>query len=125
MHALLNTIATLPVCKSAQRLFHGRGGKFPGCEHLSLDIYPPALVLTSFAPLADDALQTIGDALQARWQQGQWWIGPDAFFFEEGTAVQYEQARYGEFRLQPDGATLLVGLRDQALKPIGHTRPAW
>ena len=63
--------------------------------------------------------------LQARWQQGQWWIGPDAFFFEEGTAAQYEQARYGEFRLQPDGATLLVGLRDQALKPIGHTRPAW
>ena len=69
-----------------------------------------------------DAAQRL---LQARWQQGQRWIGPDAFFFEEGTAAQYEQPRYGEFRLQPDGATLLVGLRDQALKPIGHTRPAW
>ena len=72
-----------------------------------------------------DALATAQRLMQARWQQGQWWIGPDAFFFEEGTAAQYEQARYGEFRLQADGATLLVGLRDQALKPIGHTRPAW
>lgn len=72
-----------------------------------------------------DALAPDQRLLQARWQQGQWWIGPDAFFFEEGTAAQYEQARYGEFRLQADGGTLLVGLRDQALKPIGHTRPAW
>ncbi|NEX89775.1 GDYXXLXY domain-containing protein [Aeromonas rivipollensis] len=72
-----------------------------------------------------DALAPDQRLLQVRRQHNQWWIGPDAFFFEEGTAVQYEQARYGEFRLQPDGATLLVGLRDQALKPIGHTRPAW
>lgn len=72
-----------------------------------------------------DALAPDQRLLQARWQQGQWWIGPDAFFFEEGTGEQYEQARYGEFRLQPDGGTLLVGLRDEALKPIGHTRPAW
>ena len=72
-----------------------------------------------------DALAPDERLLLARWQQGQWRIGPDAFFFEEGTAAQYEQARYGEFRLQADGATLLVGLRDEALKPIGHTRPAW
>ena len=69
MHALLEAIATLPASQQAQRLFHGRGGLFPGCEHLSLDLYPPAVVLTSFAPLADEALQSVGDALQQRWQQ--------------------------------------------------------
>ncbi|WP_395027069.1 class I SAM-dependent methyltransferase [Comamonas odontotermitis] len=69
MNALLDAIAAMPVCKDAQRLFHGRGGLHPGCEHLSLDIFPPAIVLTSFAPLEGSDLQTIGDALQARWQQ--------------------------------------------------------
>lgn len=63
--------------------------------------------------------------LRVRNVQGQWRIGPDAFFFEEGAGAQYEQARYGEFRLQEDGDTLLVGLRDEAFKPIGHSRPAW
>ena len=69
MNALLDAIANMPATKEAQRLFHGRGGCFPGCEHLSLDIFPPALLLTSFAPLDGSDLQTIGAALQARWQQ--------------------------------------------------------
>src|SRR5690606_2156994 len=69
MHALLEAIATMPASQQAQRLFHGRGGLVPGCEHLSLDLYPPAVVLTSFAPLADEALQSVGGALQQRWQQ--------------------------------------------------------
>ncbi len=68
MNALLDAIAALPACQAAQRIFHGRGGRFPGCEHLSLDIFPPVLVLTSFAPLEGSDLQTIGDALQNRWQ---------------------------------------------------------
>ncbi|MBL0578832.1 GDYXXLXY domain-containing protein [Aeromonas caviae] len=63
--------------------------------------------------------------LKVRQRDGQWFIGPDAFFFEEGTGDQYESARYGEFRLQEDGSTLLVGLRDEVFTPLGHTRPAW
>jgi hypothetical protein len=55
-----------------------------------------------------------------RQRDGQWFIGPDAFFFEEGTGDQYESARYGEFRLQEDGSTLLVGLRDEAFTPGSH-----
>ena len=69
MNALLDAIAHMPAYKDAQRIFHGRGGKYPGCEHLSLDIFPPAIVLTSFAPLEGSDLQTVGDALAARWQQ--------------------------------------------------------
>ena len=51
MQALLQAIATMPFPVDAQRIFHGRGGRFPGCEHLLLDAYPPVLVLTSFAEL--------------------------------------------------------------------------
>ncbi|HHQ4576148.1 TPA: GDYXXLXY domain-containing protein [Aeromonas hydrophila] len=63
--------------------------------------------------------------LQVRRSDGQWLIGPDAYFFEEGTGEQYETARYGEFRLQESGKALLVGLRDEQLKPVGNTRARW
>ena len=68
MHALLSAIATMPMPLDAQRIFHGRGGMHPGCEHLTLDAYPPVLVLTSFKVLGDDELNALGQALSARWQ---------------------------------------------------------
>jgi Uncharacterized membrane-anchored protein len=34
-----------------------------------------------------------------------------AFYFQEGTAQQYAGAKFGVFKLAPDGKTLLVGLR--------------
>ena len=72
MQALLDAIATTALPADAQRLFHGRGGLFPGCEHLTLDAYPPALLLTSFEPLADEALAAIGAAITARWPEAPW-----------------------------------------------------
>ena len=73
MHALLSTIATLPLPGDAQRVFHGRGGLHPGCEQWALDAYPPVWLLTSFAPATDAELATVGEALQQRWQQ----LAPD------------------------------------------------
>lgn len=35
-----------------------------------------------------------------------------AFYFQEGTAQQYTGAKFGVFKLAPDGKTLLVGLRE-------------
>lgn len=69
MQALLDTIAQLEVPTDACRLFHGRGGRHPGCEHLVLDAFPPVLVLTSFQPLDEAALQALDSALLARWAQ--------------------------------------------------------
>ena len=43
----------------------------------------------------------------------------NAFFFQEGHAVHYENARYGEFRVAPDGEALLVALRGEALELLG------
>lgn len=48
--------------------------------------------------------------------------GPNAFFFQEGTAEQYQRARWGELRVAPDGKALLVTLRDQDLNPMGSNR---
>lgn len=53
----------------AQRVFHGRGGLHPGCEHLLLDAFPPVWVLTSFQPISEDELAVLHAALAERWQQ--------------------------------------------------------
>lgn len=72
MQPLLDAIARMDLSNDAHRIFHGRGGRFPGCEHWVLDAFPPVFVLTSFLPASestDEDLRAIGDALQARWQQ--------------------------------------------------------
>ena len=67
MQALLDAIAAMSLPVDACRIFHGRGGLYSGCEQWTLDAYPPVFVLTSFAPMTDEQLATIGAALQARW----------------------------------------------------------
>lgn len=69
MQALLNAIATMALPTDARRIFHGRGGLYPGCEQWALDAFPPVLVLTSFQPVSPDELATVGAALSARWAQ--------------------------------------------------------
>jgi 23S rRNA (cytosine1962-C5)-methyltransferase len=68
MQALLNAIATMDLSTDARRVFHGRGGLYPGCEHWALDAFPPVFVLTSFQPATDDELTAVGAALAQRWQ---------------------------------------------------------
>jgi uncharacterized membrane-anchored protein len=47
------------------------------------------------------------------------WLGTNAYFFEEGTAGRYADARFGEFRVDPEsGEAVLVGLRDAELGPL-------
>lgn len=44
--------------------------------------------------------------------------GVGSYFFEEGFATEFERARYGEFRVAPDGKSLLVYLLDGDLQRI-------
>lgn len=53
---------------------------------------------------------------------GRWMIVTDAWFFREGDAERWQRARYGEFRVLPDGSALLVGLADERLQPIPSDR---
>ncbi|HEX2651528.1 MAG TPA: GDYXXLXY domain-containing protein [Burkholderiales bacterium] len=43
----------------------------------------------------------------------------NAYFFQEGHARYYQQARYGEFRVAPSGELLLAQLRDAKLERLG------
>ena len=69
MQALLDAIATMAPPTEAQRLFHGRGGLHPGCEHWALDFFAPVWVLTSFQAVPEAALACVGQALAARWAE--------------------------------------------------------
>lgn len=67
MQALLDAISTAPLSADARRIFHGRGGLYPGCEQWTLDVFPPVWVLTSFVPASDAELAAVHAALSARW----------------------------------------------------------
>jgi uncharacterized membrane-anchored protein len=45
-------------------------------------------------------------------------FGGNAFFFQEGDAELYAQARYGMFRVDEDGNSVLVGLADENRQEI-------
>ncbi len=57
-------------------------------------------------PLADDELR-----IELSPKNGGWVLVTDAWFFKEGEAERWAQAKYGEFRVNADGRALLVGLR--------------
>jgi uncharacterized membrane-anchored protein len=57
--------------------------------------------------------------LRYRVRGGRVWLGTNAYFFEEGSAARYANARFGEFRVDRDsGEAVLVGLRGADLEPL-------
>lgn len=56
--------------------------------------------------------------LQYRLRRQRVRIGSDAFYFQEGHAARYQNARYGELRVDSSGASVLVGLRDADLRQL-------
>jgi uncharacterized membrane-anchored protein len=65
------------------------------------------------APLAADELR-----LRYRIRDGVAKLATNAYFFEEGRGARYSGARYGEFRVAPDGEAILTGLRDRERAPL-------
>ncbi|MEC5159723.1 MULTISPECIES: GDYXXLXY domain-containing protein [unclassified Janthinobacterium] len=51
-------------------------------------------------------------------KNGSWVLVTDAWFFKEGEAERWSKARYGEFRVAPDGRALLVGMRGAKLEKL-------
>jgi uncharacterized membrane-anchored protein len=56
-----------------------------------------------------------------RYRKRNWDIrlGAESFFFQEGHADYYDEARFAELRLAESGETVLVGLRGPELEPLG------
>ena len=61
--------------------------------------------------------------LRYRMRKGRVRLGAESFFFQEGHADRYEQAKYGELRVAGDGTSVLVGLRDAGRQPLGSAVP--
>jgi len=61
--------------------------------------------------------------MQFRIRDNRLQLATHAFFFQEGTASEYEAAVYGEFRVADNGELLLNALRDKEYKVIGYNRP--
>ena len=57
-------------------------------------------------------------ALQLRTKSRRWFVGSDAWYFEEGRGKPFEAAKFGSFRIGANGRPLLVGLVDAELRPI-------
>ncbi len=70
-------------------------------------------------PLADSQIK-----MQFRVRHARIRLATHAFFFEEGTASEYEKARYGEFRVDSSGELLLNNLRDESFEVLGFNRPS-
>lgn len=77
----------------------------------------------TFARLTNQQPLTKNEHLiKFRIRNGRVKFATNAYFFQEGTAKDYEQARYGEFRVAPDGDLLLKSLRDKDLKLMGPSK---
>jgi len=57
--------------------------------------------------------------MRYRVRNGRLKFATNAFFFQEGTGAQYQNARYGTFRVNADGDLLLTGLCDESLQELG------
>lgn len=70
-----------------------------------------------------DDLSALNDGevrMRYRLRKGQVKFATNAFFFQEGQAKLFEAARFGEFRVNKDGDSVLVEMRDENLQRIGE-----
>ena len=65
-------------------------------------------------PLAADEL-----VIRYRVRDGAVKFATNAFFFQEGDADHYANARFGEFRVSQNGTALLIALRGEKLDVLG------
>lgn len=58
--------------------------------------------------------------LRYRQRDGRARLGTDAWYFQEGTAAEYQRAKYGEFRVDDDGTMVLVRMLDERFEVLGR-----
>lgn len=56
-----------------------------------------------------------------RIRDGRLPVATDAWFFEEGKGDGYAAAKFGEFRVAPNGESILTGMLDAQLRPLVRT----
>lgn len=92
------------------------GETMPDFAHFRVD----ALGQAEFEGVGDTPRSGPGRiSMRIRSINGRLTVGPNAFFFQEGTGELYEEAQWGGFRVAKDGTALLVSLHDAELEAIG------
>jgi uncharacterized membrane-anchored protein len=86
-----------------------------GCLVVTLD----AGGIATFVRFHDGTPPGAEERLLRYRSRGQVRLGAESFFFQEGQADRYANARYGELRVTPSGDSVLVGLADEKLHHLG------
>jgi len=73
----------------------------------------------TFRRFADGRRDVDESFLRYRIRNGQPKFATNAFFFQEKQGKYYQEAKYGEFRVSPDGEAILVALRGADLQTLG------
>ncbi|WP_051252680.1 class I SAM-dependent methyltransferase [Ferrimonas kyonanensis] len=69
MTSLLPHLPDQPQLDQVQRLFHGRGQCYPGLEAVTVDWFPPVLLLTTFRALPAETVAQYQQQITQWWQQ--------------------------------------------------------
>ncbi len=101
----------------AEAVMHAGSASVAADGRLVLAVGPDGVAM--FRRLDDDSPLAPDEArLRYRIRDNTVKLATNAFFFEEGKGQRYAAARYGEFRVAPDGEALLTGLRDRSRKAL-------
>ncbi len=83
----------------------------------------PQNVAKYIAIYSGETLTKNQQLLKFRIRKSRLKFATNAFFFEEGTADKFQQAKYGEFKVDEDGNMLLVSMRDAEFNLLGINKP--
>lgn len=92
----------------------------PGLKDGRMILALDARNVATLRRFAGDAQPAAGEvAFRYRIRDGKPKFATNAFFFQERQGDYYSAAKYGEFRLAPDGEAILVALRGGNLQTLG------
>jgi uncharacterized membrane-anchored protein len=115
----LRFAAALDAVPGAVRFRQGQDAALPVDGHLVLAVDERGVGTfrrrDDGSPLAAEEVR-----LRYRIRNGQAKLATNAYFFEEGHAGDYAKAKYGEFRVAPDGEAILTALRGAELQKLGE-----
>ena len=86
----------LSLNNEACRLFHGRGGLFSELEQITLDWYPPVLLMTAFKPIEESLRNGLIEQVQEMWCQHWHQTDPINLVFQQrGTGMAQVELLFG------------------------------
>lgn len=78
--------------------------------------------VANFVRIDDGAPLTSNEVFLVYRNRGGMRLGAESFLFQEGDAALYSSAQYGELKVDAGGRSILTGLRDGELKPLGRKK---